>query len=195
MKLIIYAHGFNSSSSSYKARLLQRLICEQGANVDFWCPDLPHWPEEAVTVLSNKIKIGSIDDVVLVGSSLGGFYATYLSEQLGCSSILINPAITPHIGLKNYVGQQKNLYTNEEYEFTNQHIEQLETMYAPKLKKPERLFLIHTTGDELLDWRVAQQYYKGSKRLIVSGSDHGFSNFEDYAGIVLTHASREPLSN
>jgi predicted esterase YcpF (UPF0227 family) len=148
-----------------------------------------------VTVLSNKIKIGSIDDVVLVGSSLGGFYATYLSEQLGCSSILINPAITPHIGLKNYVGQQKNLYTNEEYEFTNQHIEQLETMYAPKLKKPERLFLIHTTGDELLDWRVAQQYYKDSKRLIVSGSDHGFSNFEDYAGIVLTHASREPLSN
>ena len=63
MKLIIYAHGFNSSSSSYKARLLQRLICEQGVNVDFWCPDLPHWPEEAVTVLSNKIKIGSIDDV------------------------------------------------------------------------------------------------------------------------------------
>ena len=195
MKLIIYAHGFNSSSSSYKARLLQRLICEQGANVDFWCPDLHHWPVEAVTVLSNKIKIGSIDDVVLVGSSLGGFYATYLSEQLGCSSILINPAITPHIGLKNYVGQQKNLYTNEEYEFTNQHLEQLETMYAPKLKKPERLFLIHTTGDELLDWRVAQQYYKDSKRLIVSGSDHGFSNFEDYAGIVLTHASREPLSN
>ena len=195
MKLIIYAHGFNSSSSSYKARLLQRLICEQVANVDFWCPDLPHWPGEAVTVLSNKIRIGSIDDVVLVGSSLGGFYATYLSEQLGCSSILINPAITPHIGLKNYVGQQKNLYTNEEYEFTNQHIEQLETMYAPKLKKPERLFLIHTTGDELLDWRVAQQYYKDSKRLIVSGSDHGFSNFEDYAGIVLTHASREPLSS
>jgi predicted esterase YcpF (UPF0227 family) len=108
---------------------------------------------------------------------------------------LINPAITPHIGLKNYVGQQKNLYTNEEYEFTNQHIEQLETMYTPKLKKPERLFLIHTTGDELLDWRVAQQHYKDSKRLIVSGSDHGFSNFEDYAGIVLTHASREPLSN
>ena len=195
MKLIIYAHGFNSSSSSYKARLIQRLIREQGSHIDFWCPNLPHWPKEAVAVLRNKIKTASIDEVVLVGSSLGGFYATYLSEQLGCRSIVINPAITPHIGLKNYVGLQKNLYTNEEYEFTNQHLEQLEIMHTPRLENPKRLLLMHTTGDELLDWRVALQFYKDSKRLIVSGSDHGFSNFEDYVDIVLSHTSCVPLSN
>ena len=187
MKLIIYAHGFNSSSSSYKARLLAKLIQEQGSKVDFWCPNLPHWPQEAVEVLRSKIKTRPINDVVLVGSSLGGFYATHLSEHLGCRSIIINPAITPHTGLINYVGPQKNLYTHEQYEFTSQHLEQFEAMYTPELKSPEKLFLMHTTGDELLDWRVAVHYYKKSKRLIVSGSDHGFSNFEDYVDIVLSH--------
>ena len=125
---------------------------------------------------------------------MGGFYATHLSEKLGCRSILINPAITPHIGLLNYVGLQKNLYTQEEYEFTNQHLNQLEAMYIPELKNPEKLFLMHTTGDELLDWRVAVKYYRASKRLLVSGSDHGFSNFEDYVDIILSHVGGAPSS-
>lgn len=193
MKLIIYAHGFNSSSSSYKACLLAKLIQEQDSKVDFWCPNLPHWPKEALAVLSNKIKTCPINDVVLVGSSLGGFYATHLSEQLGCRSILINPAITPHTGLTNYVGSQKNLYTQEQYEFTSQHLEQLEAMYTPALRNPKKLFLMHATDDELLDWRVAVKHYEGSKRLIVSGGDHGFSNFEDYADIVLSHVIGFPL--
>ncbi|MDA1331593.1 MAG: alpha/beta fold hydrolase [Proteobacteria bacterium] len=193
MKLYIYIHGFNSSSSSLKAKVLARLIQERHSNIEFWCPDLSHWPEKAVACLLDRISAHPIKDVMLVGSSLGGFYGTYLSHRVGCRSVLINPAITPHTGLLNHVGQQKNLYTGEEYEFTNEHLRQLERLYVKEIKRVEKLFLVHTTGDELLDWKTAARRFDGCRRLIVGGSDHGFTNFEDYADIVLSHLNGEFL--
>ncbi len=185
-KLIVYIHGFNSSPLSFKANILSNLIGKIPLKTDFHCPSLPHWPEQAVKSLTDIIGRHSVDDVLLIGSSLGGFYATYLSDYLGCRSVLINPAITPQEGLVNYIGPQKNLYTNEDYDFTVEHLRQLKSFYVPKPRNPERLFLMHTTGDELLDWKIAARHYEGAKRLIISGGDHGFSNFEDYAQIALS---------
>ena len=191
MKLVIYIHGFNSSSSSFKAKVLGRLIEERHSNIEFWCPDLSHWPEKAVACLIDRIRAYPIKDVTLVGSSLGGFYAAYLSQRFGCRSVLINPAITPHTGLLHYVGRQKNLYTGEEYEFTHEHLHQLEQLYVKEIKRVDKLFLVHTTGDELLDWKTAARHFDGCRRLIVGGSDHGFTNFEDYADNVLSYVNGE----
>ena len=116
MSLIVYIHGFNSSASSYKAGVIQSAIQDHDKELQFWCPDLPHWPNEAVARLEREIS--RYDEVTLIGSSLGGYYATYLTERLGHRCVLINPAITPHEGLSAYVGKQTNLYTKEEYEFT-----------------------------------------------------------------------------
>jgi hypothetical protein len=100
----------------------------------------------------------------------------------------VNPAITPHEGLRTYLGQQKNLYTDEEYEFTEEHLAQLKALYISRPKRMDRYLLIHTTGDELLDWRVAVQRYHGCWQIVVDGSDHGFSEFCDYIDSVLEFA-------
>ncbi len=139
-------------------------------------------------LLQERIAHENPEEVTLVGSSLGGFYATWLTEHLGCRSVLVNPAITPHEGLRAYLGPQKNLYTGQPYEFTESHLAQLEALYLQRPRRIDRYLLIHTTGDELLDWRVAVARYEGCRQIIIAGSDHGFGEFGDYADCVLGFA-------
>jgi uncharacterized protein len=105
-------------------------------------------------------------------------------------SVLVNPAITPHEGLRTYLGPQKNLYTAEEYVLTEEHLSQLAGLYVARPAKMDSYLLMHTTGDELLDWRVAVDHYRGCRQVIVQGSDHGFGEFGDYIDIVLAFAAR-----
>jgi predicted esterase YcpF (UPF0227 family) len=135
-------------------------------------------------------EIGGSDprQVTLVGSSLGGFYATCLVERTGVRSVLVNPAITPHEGLRAYLGPQKNLYTGEAYELTPAHLEQMAALHVPQPIRLENYLLMHTTGDELLDWRVAVDHYRGCRSIVVQGSDHGFEEFGNYLDIVLDFA-------
>jgi len=186
--MIIYIHGFNSSPASHKANQLRQRLVAMGQEHEFACPALAHWPDQAMAQLEGQIATAEPNQVTLVGSSLGGFYATWLTEHLGCRSVLVNPAITPHEGLRAYLGQQKNLYTGEEYELTEDHLAQLKTLYIARPKQMDRYLLIHTTGDELLDWRVAVQRYQGCRQIVVEGSDHGFSEFGDYIDSVLEFA-------
>ncbi len=187
--MIVYIHGFNSSPSSRKSNQLhQRLAC-LGREHEFACPALPHQPREAMALLERQLSGVPADKVTLVGSSLGGFYATCLTEQFGMRSVLVNPAITPHKGLRNYLGPQKNLYTGDEYELTEEHLAQLAQLHVAKPARTGSYLLMHTTGDELLDWRVAVDHYRGCRQMIVQGSDHGFSEFGDYIDIVLEFAA------
>jgi predicted esterase YcpF (UPF0227 family) len=101
----------------------------------------------------------------------------------------VNPAITPHEDLRAYLGSQKNLYTGEEYELTEDHLAQLKSLYVPQPVRMDRYLLIHTTGDELLDWRVAVERFRGCRQIVVDGSDHGFSEFDDYIDSVLEFAA------
>jgi predicted esterase YcpF (UPF0227 family) len=187
--MIIYIHGFNSSPASHKSRLLQERLAQTGSPQKFSCPALPHRPQEAMAILEGLVMKTGVQSVTLVGSSLGGFYATWLTETTGCRSVLVNPAITPHEGLRSYLGPQKNLYTGQEYELTEDHLLQMQALYIPRPERMDNYLLIHTTGDELLDWRVAVERFRGCRQIVVDGSDHGFSEFGDYVDSVLEFAA------
>jgi len=187
--MILYIHGFNSSPASHKARQLRERLAELGRENEFCCPALPHWPQQAMAILEGLVAAAGVDEVTLVGSSLGGFYATWLTEMAGCRSVLVNPAITPHEGLRAYLGPQKNLYTGQEYELTEAHLAQLRALYIAEPVRMDHYLLVHTTGDELLDWRVAVERFRGCRQIVVDGSDHGFSEFGDYIDSVLEFAA------
>lgn len=187
--MIVYIHGFNSSPSSHKSNQLRECLAALGRESEFRCPALPHWPQEAMKLLEREVSGVPAETITLVGSSLGGFYATHLTEKLGMRSVLVNPAITPHEGLRTYLGSQKNLYTADEYVLTEGHLVQLAMLHVPKPARRDRYLLIQTTGDELLDWRIAVDHYQGCRQVIVQGSDHGFKEFADYLDIVLEFAA------
>jgi uncharacterized protein len=186
--MIVYIHGFNSSPASTKANQLRSRLATLGREQELVCPALSHWPAEAFGMLEKTIAGCAPDSVTLVGSSLGGFYATALTGKYGVRSVLVNPGITPHEGLRAYLGPQKNLHTGEPYEFSERHLEQMAALYVARPTKLDRYLLLHTTGDELLDWRIAADHYAGCRQIIVQGGDHGFEEFERYLDIVLAFA-------
>jgi predicted esterase YcpF (UPF0227 family) len=188
--MIVYIHGFNSSPSSHKSNQLRERLAELGRESEFACPALPHHPRDAMALLESEVSGALPGQVTLIGSSLGGFYATHLTEKFGLRSVLVNPAITPHEGLRSYLGPQKNLYTGAEYILTEEHLAQLAELHVAKPARMDRYLLLHTTGDELLDWRVAVDHYRGCRQVVVQGSDHGFRQFGDYIDIVLEFAAR-----
>ena len=179
--MLLYIHGFNSSAASFKARLLHAALARDGRGREFVCPDLPPRPTEAIALLEGLI--GS-ERPCLVGSSLGGFYATWLAEQHDLRAVLVNPAVRPYELLAGYVGKQKNLYTGAEYELTREHVDALRTLETEAVT-PQRYLLIVTTGDEVLDYRDAVEKYRGAGHIVVQGGDHGFSSFEQYVDPVL----------
>ena len=186
--MILYIHGFNSSPASHKAGLLGARLDALGRESAFQCPALPHRPREAIAVLERALAQAGVENTTLVGSSLGGFYATWLTEQTGCRSVLVNPAITPHEGLRSYLGAQQNLYTGESYTLTEEHLVQWAGYRIERPARMERYLLIHTTGDELLDWRIAVDHYRGCRQIVIDGSDHGFPEFGEYLDCVLDFA-------
>jgi predicted esterase YcpF (UPF0227 family) len=189
LSLIVYVHGFNSSPASTKARQLRARLESIGCGAAFRCPALPDRPAAAIALLEREIAPVPSTEVTLVGSSLGGFYSTFLAERHGTRAVLVNPAITPHIGLSAYLGPQTNLYTGESYVLTRQHLDELQALEVPTLTRLKRYYLMVTTGDEVLDYRGAVARYAGARQLVVPGSDHGFREFEHYLNSVLEFAA------
>lgn len=181
--MYLYIHGFNSSPQSIKARQLQAHLKRLGRGAEFACPALSHDPRLAMQTFESLIA--NAKSLVVVGSSLGGFYATYIAERTGCKAVLVNPAITPHLGLRDYIGPQRNLYSDEPYELTQQHLDQMAQYFVEKPTHMERYFVMVTTGDEVLDYREAVAKYPGARALVVPGSDHGFAEFEQYLDQVI----------
>jgi predicted esterase YcpF (UPF0227 family) len=184
--MIVYLHGFNSAPSSHKARTLRAYMEARGLGAQFTCPALPHRPADAVRVIQAEIE-RSGGHPTLVGSSLGGYYATWFAERCDLRAVLINPAITPHIGLAACLGTQKNLYTGEAYEFTRADLDALGALCLERVD-PERYLLLVETGDEVLDWREAVRKYEGARMVIRQGGDHTLQCFPEIIPRILAFA-------
>lgn len=174
---VLYLHGFCSSPASWKARLLADVLDARGMGKRFFCPALSHVPQEAIA--QAEAIIGEQGDTLtLVGSSLGGYYATWLAEKHDLRAALVNPAVIAPISLDEFIGTQTNLYTGETFEFSRQHIEQLMTLEVRQIT-PERYLLMVETGDEVLDYRQAVSRYAGCQQIVLEGGDHSFTHFPD----------------
>jgi len=152
---------------------------------EFVCPQLPASPRLAIELAQQLTAGWDRRETTIIGSSLGGFYATWLAEQWQCRAVLLNPATKPPRDLASYVGVSTLYHSNEVFEFTDEYAHELPHYSLTAITRPERYFLIAATGDEVLDWREMVAYYPGAKQLVIQGSDHGISEFPDYIDQVM----------
>jgi hypothetical protein len=155
------------------------------------CPQLPPSPTAAIA-LAESLIVASHAPVTLVGSSLGGYYATWLAEKHGLKAVLVNPAVPGHLDAADFLGQQTHLYTGETFEFTLAHIEELRAIEVARLRDPARYWLMVETGDEVLDYRHAVEKYRGARQTVLPGGDHSFTRWHDYLDEVVAFAGLAP---
>ena len=158
-------------------------MAERGLADRYACPALPPRAGDALARIEPLLGAGTC----LVGSSLGGFYATWLAEKHRLRAVLINPAIDPHVGLRAYLGPQQNLYTGERYELMEEHLREWQSLYAPRVT-PSRYLLLVETGDEVLDYRKALARYAGCEQVVVPGGDHTLQSFPQHVPRILRYA-------
>ena len=177
---LLYLHGFRSSPQSIKARRMAAWVKAHAPRLTWWCPQLPPSPREAIELLMQGVAAWPVERMALVGSSLGGFYATVLAERLGCKAGLLNPAIDPARDLARHIGETQAWHSEERFFFLPEYVDQLRDMTPGELSRLSRYFAVIATGDEVLDWREMSARYRGSHLRIVEGSDHALSDFDTH---------------
>ncbi len=188
MHLIVYLHGFRSSPFSMKAKITHRAILDlkgEGADVEWYCPQLPTSPKEAMAMVVMHIKSQDYERLSIIGSSLGGYYATYLAELFSAQATLLNPAIEPARDLESYIGELKAWHSDEAFHFKPEYIQELNDLYVKNITKPNRYYLIAAKGDEVLDWQEMVAKYPGAQQLVLEGGDHAISNYLELLPTVL----------
>jgi len=183
--LILYLHGFRSSPNSRKAQHLLALMRARGLEGDYLCPQLPASPRSAAEIALAAAQLEPPGRLALIGSSLGGYYATWVAERLGCRAVLLNPAVRPYQDLKEHLGRQSVFHSSASIEMKPEYLDELLALEVPCLTRPERYFLIAATGDQVIDWRTMVERYAGCRMRVIEGSDHELSDFAQYAGEVL----------
>ena len=191
--LIVYLHGFRSSPNSSKAQLTGEAIAslvKDSQAIEWYCPQLPPSPQAAMTMVKQKIAETKAKDLCIIGSSLGGFYATYLAEQYPhAKAIMLNPAVRAARELAPYVGQLTAYDSDEPFDWRAEYVEQLKEQQVEEITNAERYFLLAAKGDELLDWHEMVEHYPGAKHLIIEGSDHGITEYPQYLDQVVAFAA------
>ena len=183
--MILYLHGFRSSPSSYKARVVAGRMAALNRADHLACPQLPASPSAAIALALSLVDGVPADELAIVGSSLGGYYATWLAEHLGCRAVLLNPAVDPLKNLERHVGVTTAWHSDEPFEFKREYIDELKTLAVPAISAPSRYFLIAATGDEVLDYRDMLAHYQGARQHVIEGSDHAIGEFAEYVDDVL----------
>jgi predicted esterase YcpF (UPF0227 family) len=183
--MILYLHGFRSSPKSFKARVVQKALEDAGRAHELICPQLPASPNEAMELALLLAERYAPDNLSIIGSSLGGFYATWLAERLGVPAVLLNPSVNPLKNLEHHVGVTTAWHSDEPFEFRREYIDELAALRVENITRPERYFLLAATGDEVLDYRDMVAHYAGAKQHVIAGSDHAISEFPQYVDEVL----------
>ena len=182
---LLYLHGFRSSPQSTKARMVGARVQAEHPGVTWWCPQLPPSPREAAELIRQRVADWPRGQMAVCGSSLGGFYATWLAEQAGCKAVLLNPAIDPARDLTKYIGEQTAWHDPaERFFFRPEYIDELRALETGPLTQPERYFAVIAKGDELLDWREMTGRYPSAHIRLLEGSDHAISDFDQHIGAV-----------
>lgn len=189
--VVIYLHGFLSSPASIKAQ--QALNFCQQHGIEIHIPELPFEPLLAMQQLEQQVseleQQAAQQDrhLLLIGSSLGGYYATYLANRFAIPAALINPAVQPHLLFENYLGEHEHYYNGQTYTLTLQHVEQIKRFYyePASIRQPETLLLLLQTGDETLDYRLAASYYQNSPQICQAGGDHSYQDFVERLPLII----------
>lgn len=188
---VLYLHGFRSSPLSAKARYLSAWFAQHQPHIEWCCPQLPASPQAAARLIQDLVQNWPHDSMAVMGSSLGGFYATWLAAQLVCKAVLLNPAVDPARDLASYIGEHTVWQnTQDRLFFHTAYIDELKTLYvgeglawqasAAGVPDATDMLAVIATGDEVLDWQEMNARYALVKRHIIQGSDHGLSDFEHH---------------
>ncbi len=185
---LLYLHGFRSSPQSAKARRLEAWLASHRPRVHWWCPQLPPSPRAAMAQVMGGIAAWPRESSAVVGSSLGGFYATVVAEATGWPAVLLNPAIEPARDLEKYIGEQTAFHAPEErFFFRPEFIDELRAMAPGPISRPGRYASVIAKGDEVLDWREMTARYPGAQIRLLDGGDHALSDFDDHLPFILDH--------
>lgn len=186
---LLYLHGFRSSPQSTKARKLATVVAalqRDGVDLSWACPQLPPSPREAMAVIHAHVADWPHTQMAVIGSSLGGFYATVLANQLACQAVLINPAVAPARDLARYIGEQTSYHDpHAHFFFRPEFIDEFQALDPYPLQHPELCHALIAKGDEVLDWHEMVSHYQGARIRLLDGSDHAVSDFDTYLPEVL----------
>ncbi|APR36986.1 YqiA/YcfP family alpha/beta fold hydrolase [Paraburkholderia sp. SOS3] len=198
--MILYLHGFRSSPQSFKARVLAERLAALGRGDEWCCPQLPVSPLETIELAESLVKarLGSgaasnaaaaqsapREHIVVIGSSLGGFFATHLAEKHGWPAVLLNPAVVPQRDLSAYLGEQPRVHGGGSIVVEAHHLDEMRALAVTSITRPERYYLFAATGDEVLDYREMLAHYPAARTKLIEGSDHSISEFADYVDDVI----------
>ncbi|WP_158965840.1 YqiA/YcfP family alpha/beta fold hydrolase [Paraglaciecola sp. L3A3] len=178
--IVIYLHGFLSSPQSNKATQTIEFVKSHYPQLILETPKLGNYPQQAVATIEQIVKKYPNSQLRFIGSSLGGYLATYMCEKYAGKAVLINPAVRPYELLVDFLGQHVNPYTEEIFHLEQKHIAELKSLDIPISKTAENYWLLLQTGDETLDYRQAEEKYQGHKMTIEQGGDHSFQHFERF---------------
>jgi predicted esterase YcpF (UPF0227 family) len=183
---LLYLHGFRSSPQSLKARQVAAWMAANRPDVAWCCPQLPPSPREAMDLVDTLTADWPRGRMAVIGSSLGGFYATAVAERRGCPAVLLNPAVDPARDLAKYIGEQTAFHDPQErFFFRAEFVDELRALTVPAVTRPDRYLAVIAKGDEVLDWREMSARYAGCRVKLLEGGDHALSDFDDHLPDVL----------
>ena len=177
-KSILYFHGFASSSNSNKAKVLKNYISKNYKNAEIIIPDLNNNFKLAVSQIHELINSAKYP-IIFMGSSLGGYYASYFSTKLKTKSVLINPAIPPLKDFEMYLGENENYSTGEKFIITPEDIRFIRKMSFKKYANAENTYVLLESGDEVLHYKETAKYFSGSYLDIIYGGSHSYESLDE----------------